>query len=253
MKQKTWTSIEIKEALKYGYKITKVYSALKFEKYTGLMKNYVEFFLKIKIENNKHYTEEECKRINESHKQLGFNFKVESKNTCKNPGMKQLAKICLNSLWGKFGQRSCLDSYEYITEWNRMLLQLGDKKTNTKSWHIINNSCVELRYNDIDDYTVESEFISEITATFTTANARIRLMSMLNWLHPSQLVYCDTDSVIFIYDETNELHRYPSNEDTTKPDNIRFGDALGEFENEFSNDEWITDNRRRSQIIQLYD
>ena len=53
MKQKTWTSIEIKEALKYGFKITKVYSALKFEKYTGLMKNYVEFFLKIKIENNK--------------------------------------------------------------------------------------------------------------------------------------------------------------------------------------------------------
>ena len=28
MKKKTWTSIEIKEALKYGYKITKVYSAL---------------------------------------------------------------------------------------------------------------------------------------------------------------------------------------------------------------------------------
>ena len=155
--------------------------------------------------------------------------------------MKQLAKICLNSLCGKFGQRSCLDSYEYITEWNRMLLQLGDKTTNTKSWHIINNSCVELRYNDIDDYTVESEFISEITATFTTANARIRLMSMLNWLHPSQLVYCDTDSVIFIYDKTNEQHKYPTNEDTTKPNNIRFGDALGEWENEFSNDEWINE------------
>ena len=87
MKQKTWTSIEIKEALKYGYKITKVYSALKFDKYTGLMKDYVEFFIKRKIENNKHYTEEECKNINESHKKLGFNFKVESQNTCKNPGM----------------------------------------------------------------------------------------------------------------------------------------------------------------------
>ena len=46
MKQKTWTSIEIKEALKYGNKITKVYSALKFEKYTGLMKDYVELFYK---------------------------------------------------------------------------------------------------------------------------------------------------------------------------------------------------------------
>ena len=125
---------------------------------------------------------EECKRMNESHKQLGFNFEVESQNTCKNPGMKQLAKICLNSLWGKFGQRACLDSYQYITEWNQMLLQLGNKTTNTKSWHIINDSCVEMRYNENNDYTIESEYISEITAAFTTANARIRLMSMLMWL-----------------------------------------------------------------------
>ena len=241
MKQKTFTSIEIKEAIKYGYKITKVYSALKFDKYTGLMKDYVEFFLKIKIENNKYYTPEECKRINESHKQLGFNFEVESQNTCKNPGMKQLAKICLNSLWGKFGQRSCLDSYEYITEWNRMLLQLGNKTTNTKSWHIINDGCIEMRYNEINDYTVESEYISEITAAFTTANARIRLMSMLNWLNPSQLIYCDTDSVIFLYDKTDKNHKYPTNDDKTKPSNIRFGDALGEWENEFSNDEWISE------------
>ena len=53
-----------------------------------------------------------------------------------------------------------------------MLLQLGNKTTNTKSWHIINDSCVEMRYNENNDYTVESEYISEITAAFTTANAR---------------------------------------------------------------------------------
>ena len=62
---------------------------------------------------------------------------------------------------------------------------------------------------------------------------------MLNWLHPSQLDYCDTDSVIFLYDENNKNHKYPTNDDKTKPANIQFGDALGEWENEFSNDEWI--------------
>jgi hypothetical protein len=107
---------------------------------------------------------------------LGFTFEAKSEDTCKNPGTKQLAKICLNSLWGNFGQRAALDSFEYITEWNRMLLQLGDKTINTKSWRIINNSCVELRYNEDNDQTVEAEYISEITATFTTANARLRLI-----------------------------------------------------------------------------
>ena len=94
MKEKSFTSVELKYALQFGYKITRVYSALMFEKFTGLMKDYVEFFLKIKIENNKHYTPEECERINKSHKQLGFNFEIKSDDTCKNPGMKQLAKIC---------------------------------------------------------------------------------------------------------------------------------------------------------------
>jgi hypothetical protein len=103
MKNKTFSSVELKYALQHGYKI-KIHSALEFNKYTGLMKDYVEFFLKIKIENNKHYTEEECNKINESHHKLGFTFEIKSENTRKNPGMKQLAKICLNSLWGKFGQ-----------------------------------------------------------------------------------------------------------------------------------------------------
>ena len=47
------------------------------------MKDYVQFFLKLKIENNKHYTEEECNKINESHKKLGFTFEIKSENTRK--------------------------------------------------------------------------------------------------------------------------------------------------------------------------
>ena len=45
-------------------------------------------------------------------------------------------------------------------------------------------------------------------------------------------------SNIFIWWK-NKNHKYPTNDDTTKPTNIQFGDALGEWENEFSNDEWI--------------
>ena len=153
--------------------------------------------------------------------------------------MKQLAKICLNSLWGKFGQRSTLDSYEYVNEWNRLLLNLTNDKTKTNFWHIINKNCVELRYSEDMDYHIEADYISEITAVCTTANARIRLISMLHWLDPSQVVYCDTDSVIFLYDENNPNHKYPSNDTEGKPDNISFGNALGEWENECKDGEWI--------------
>ena len=76
MKNKTFSSVELKKALHKWYNI-KIPSALAYQKYTGLMKDYVEFFFKIKIQNNKHYTPEECNKINKSHRELGFNFETQ--------------------------------------------------------------------------------------------------------------------------------------------------------------------------------
>ena len=155
--------------------------------------------------------------------------------------MKALAKLCLNSLWGKFGQRVCLDEYEFINDYNRLLCKLSNDKINTKTIHIINNNCVELRYNKQFDYEEEPEFGSEITAAFTTSNARIRLISMLHWLDKSQILYCDTDSVFFVYDSNNKNHKYPDNNIKDIPANVKFGESLGCWENEFKDkNEWIT-------------
>ena len=66
-----------------------------------------------------------------------------------------------------------------------------------------------------------------MTAIFTTANARVRLYDMLSWLHPSQIIYADTDSCYFIYDKTNALHKKPDNSDPTLPKSVKFGDGLG--------------------------
>jgi hypothetical protein len=119
---------------------------------------------------------------------------------------------------------------------------MTNDKIKTNSWHIINDSLVELRYTEDMDYHIEADYISPITAVFTTANARIRLMAMLHWLHPSQVIYCDTDSVMFVYDKTNPDHKNPDgNDDITKPSNVNFGNALGDWENEFGKDEWIVE------------
>ena len=53
-------------------------------------------------------------------------------------------------------------------------------------------------------------------------------MSMLVWLDPSQLNYCEIDSVIFGYDPTNPKHKSLKN-DERDTDNVRFGDVLGEW------------------------
>ena len=44
---------------------------------------------------------------------------------------------------------------------------------------------------------------------------------------------------MFRYDPDKPKHKYPKNDEQGIPDNVRFGDALGEWENEFGEGEWI--------------
>jgi len=177
--------------------------------------------------------------VNQAHKDLGFDIEIKPENTTKNPGLRAIAKLCLNSLWGKFGQRSNLSSYDFYYDYNQLLSKMSSKNIVDKRWHIINDNCVELKYSEDKDMTLEADYISEATAVFTTANARMRLYDMLDWLDPSQVLYCDTDSVFFIYDETNPNHKKPKN-DESNPKTIKFGKGLGEWEDEHP-DHWITE------------
>ena len=54
MKSKTFASVELKLAVEKGYKIDKQHAALKYDRYNGLMKKYVEFFLEMRIKTLKH-------------------------------------------------------------------------------------------------------------------------------------------------------------------------------------------------------
>ena len=94
-----------------------------------------------------------------------------------------------------------------------------------------------MRYTEDVDTIIESDYISEITAVFTTANARVRLYKMMDWLHPTQICYCDTDSVIFLYDEENPEHKNPYLHDA--PAGLDFGSGLGQWEDEFDGKDYI--------------
>ncbi len=51
-----------------GYTINKIHSALQYKQCNGLMKDYVAYFIKMKIENSGLMTDEECKEVNDYHK-----------------------------------------------------------------------------------------------------------------------------------------------------------------------------------------
>ena len=108
------------------------------------------------IKNNGCLTPEQCEEINKSNELLNLDVHIKSEDTKSNPGMKGLSKLCLNNLWGKFGQRASLDNYELINNHNKFIRRITDDKINTKAIHIINSNCVELRYTHDTDYDIEA-------------------------------------------------------------------------------------------------
>ena len=94
-----WCTTEVQQAIDIGYFIQDIYEVWHFENTsTELWKGYIQKFLKIKLETSKFQCSETEYR--EKARKLG----IELEALEYNPGLRFISKICLNSLWGKFGQ-----------------------------------------------------------------------------------------------------------------------------------------------------
>ena len=112
----TWTTDEVNKALEKGYKVIRTYEVWHFDKSTDdLFKGYIRRFMKIKLESSKYdfKTKEE---------EASFKIKIKKSLDIDvekfefNAGLRSISKLCLNSLWGKFGQRSNMSQTKYVTE-----------------------------------------------------------------------------------------------------------------------------------------
>ena len=108
----TWCTPELQKAVELGYDIRYIYDVWHFpETCQGLFQDYVNTWLKIKQEasgwpNCKWVGDDETKRqqyIRECYEHEGIQLEYDKIE--HNPGLRALAKMMLNSMWGKFGQR----------------------------------------------------------------------------------------------------------------------------------------------------
>ena len=100
----TWCHVELMKAIEKGYKILKIHEVWHYPKQTDeLFKEYVNTFLKIKQEASGYpkecVTDEQKQRyIDDYYEHEGIRL---NPNKIKyNPGLRSLAKLMLNSLWG---------------------------------------------------------------------------------------------------------------------------------------------------------
>lgn len=218
----TWTTIEMNKAIEKGYQVKEIYEVQHFEnKSNNLFKEYVKDFMKIKLETSPHdfkTNEEYIKVIQEK-----LDINLDPNKMQDNPGKRAVAKLCLNSFWGKFGQRLNMRQTEYVNDVKRWYELLLDDKIEITNSIFINEETVQVCYKYKDDFVENNSNINIHIAAFTTANARLRLYEMLDTLGDA-VVYYDTDSVVYIDDGNNT---------------IKTGCLLGEWTDELGKGEWI--------------
>ena len=214
----TWTTDEVSKALEKGYKILRIYEVWHFAKSTDtLFKGYIRRFIKIKLESSSY---------NFKMKEEEDSFKARIKDSLDidvekfefNAGLRSIAKLCLNSLWGKFGQRNNMSQTKYVTDVSEFYEILLDDKLGNKNFQFINDDMVQMTYNFKDQFVDNSNNTNIYIACFTTSHARLMLYDKLDYLN-EKVLYFDTDSIIYADDNTK---------------NIETGDMLGDMANEIS-------------------
>ena len=214
----TWTTDEVNEALKKGYKVLETYEVWNFDKTSDdLFKGYIRRFMKIKLESSKYDFKTKEEETNYKLK-IKESLDIDIEKFEFNAGLRSISKLCLNSLWGKFGQRSNMSQTTYVTEVSEFYEILLDDKLDNTNFQFINDDMAQMTYNFKDQFVDNSKNTNIYIACFTTSHARLMLYNKLDYLK-EKVLYFDTDSIIYVDDGTKT---------------IKTGDMLGDMTDELS-------------------
>ena len=139
--------------------------------------------------------------MNELYEQNGYIGYMRKEKVKVNPVMRQLAKLYLNCLWGKFGQSTDATHQKKIFGYSEFL-QLRyhpeiDQET-IRYRHILGDA-YHVHYSNKKEHYTKNKRYNVWLAASVTGSARYRLHSQMLKIGPERILYCDTDSIVFLY------------------------------------------------------
>ena len=204
----TWCTSELTLAINMGYNILEIYEVLHWpsnEKLNnsmgkgGLFAKYINMFLHIKtqasgyldsvcsLEQRQQYIEEYA-----SNEGVILNPKLIE---C-NPGLRSIAKLALNSLYGKFGQCSNMSKMAYITHYEKLYDFLTNQTKVINDFHVLDTGMVVMEYVQSEEFQEPNCKTNVIITSMCNTYAHLKLWRIMNQLG-SRVMYHDTNSVIY--------------------------------------------------------
>ena len=207
----SWCTPEFIKAVECGYVILNIYEVYHWDETSqfnrekgesGLFAEYINMFLKLKQEASgwpeSVKTEDDKVRYLTDYKQKE-GIELERNNIKKNPAMRSIAKLIMNSFWGKMGEnmRKNKTAFFHESEADKFFQCISNPSKTIKDFYIISDDMIQLTWMDTENLVKEDYQTNIFIAAFTTCWARLKLYSVLEMLG-ERVLYFDTDSVIFV-------------------------------------------------------
>lgn len=226
----TYVADELRLAVQKGYVVRKIYEAWEYEiaeydkrtKKGGVFAEYIDTFLKIKTEASgfpPHCTTDASKTsfIRDFEKKEGI--ALDYCKIHKNEGYRSLAKLLLNSLWGRLGMRQDKIKKVFVKSANHLLHLMTNPSFEVNSFIALSDDSLLVSYKYRNECFEINPKVNVVVAAYTTALARLHLYNYLDELQ-DRCLYYDTDSVIY----TCAANEQP----------LPLGDYLGDLTDELS-------------------
>ena len=212
-----WFTEELYLAMENGYVLEEVYELYHWESNQQSdqhLRGYVGFFLRMKQESEgwkklgascDDPTPEEKEMIADRlYHQNGDLARIRVDKVKLDPVMRALAKLFLNSLWGKWAQKAAKECHTTIYGTQQFFQLWNDKTVERESCQFrdISPGVYKVSYKKKDPFINPVPHGNVWMAAAVTAWARIALHTQMIRIGPERLIYCDTDSIIFLWPKT---------------------------------------------------
>lgn len=224
----TWATLELLKAVNIGYQILEMYEVYHFEnKSTSLFSSYIDSFLKIKQESSgwpSECTSDDAKQYHLKNYKEKEGVILNPRSIEVNPGRRSVAKLCLNSFWGTFGQSDEKQMTTFVSSVSEFNGIFTDPTKQVKDVGFPTDEVAYLQWGHKQHFFPQNIQTNIFIAAFTTSHARLKLYSEFEKLQ-EHVLYYDTDSIIYI---------------STGENDPLLGNYLGEFTDELCGD-YITE------------
>jgi hypothetical protein len=257
MMKGVWTTVELLKAEEKGYKIKRIielYHWPETSKYdptsskVSIFSEYISLFMKMKQEASGYprwcsqsprnewskddegnpirpkQTLDQKKYIDDYARHEGI--QLEHDHIELNAGARMVAKLALNSHWGKYAQRLNMPLKKILSTPEEYINHISNPAYDIENFHILGKNALQVEYKHHPDFIPENGQTNIYIAVFTTAHARMKLYDVLDNLG-RDIIYYDTDSAFYLWRKGQ-----------WEPP---MGDYLGQLTNELDEGDHITE------------